>query len=137
MAQECVAYPGPGNGLYEVHAVICSTETELKHALPPIQIRLMGEGSTLGASERQVYTETSQRMIHAKHIQLTEEDGIQLLEIILRDPETGIEVHCLYRTSADIPIILSATIVENKGSKDIYLETVALSMLKHRRAYSA
>ncbi|KAJ5611471.1 alpha-galactosidase [Penicillium herquei] len=102
-----------------------SIESELDHILPLTQIRLAGEGSIFGTSERLVFSATSSRLQYVKHKEWTESDGTRCIDITTEDPQTGLYVDSQYSVFEGIPILRSTTRVTNKGSKELHLESLA------------
>lgn len=100
-------------------------EKEVEHALPLTQIRLLGEGSTFGTSERQVYSATSSRLVYLSHKESIEGEDTHILEIVTQDPLTKIEVLNRYTVFGAVPVVRSTAIVSNPGSQEVYLETFA------------
>lgn len=90
-----------------------SSEVEREHSLPLAQIRLVGEGSVYGTSERLVYSATSTRLQYVEHrewIERRDSDGnhgagedIHFLEIVTIDTVTQMEVRCRYSVFGGIP----------------------------------
>ncbi|VUC26005.1 unnamed protein product [Clonostachys rosea] len=105
--------------------IVHEIDKEIEHALPLTQVRLLGEGSIFGTSERQVYSATSSRLVYVSHEELTTSDGIHILEILTRDPITKIEILNRYTVFGNIPVVRSTAVVTNLGCKDIFLETFA------------
>lgn len=107
-------------------AVALPLEAELEHALPLAQIRLLGEGSTLGTSERLIFSPTSHRLVYVSHTEWSEGEAF-LLEIITQDLDSAakLEVRSRFCTYADIPVLRSTTFVSNRGSANILLQAAA------------
>lgn len=90
-----------------------SSETERQHSLPLAQIRLVGEGSVYGTSERLVYSATSTRLQYVEHREWVERrdanehndagGDVYFLEIVTRDIVTQMEVRCQYSVFGGIP----------------------------------
>lgn len=90
-----------------------SSKVEREHSLPLAQIRLAGEGSVYGTSERLVYSATSTRLQYVEHrewIKCRDSDGndgagedIHYLEIVTIDTVTRMEVRCRYSVFGGIP----------------------------------
>jgi alpha-galactosidase len=100
-------------------------DKEVEHALPLTQIRLLGEGSNFGTSERQVYSTTSSRLVYVSHKESTECEDTQVLDILTRDPVTRLEVLNKLFVCGDIPVVRSTAIASNTGLRVHYLETFA------------
>lgn len=89
------------------------SEAEHKHSLPLVQVRLVGEGSMYGTSERLVYSATSARLQYVEHREWVEHresdndkdpvENLYFLEIVTRDAMTEIEVRCRYSVFGGIP----------------------------------
>lgn len=94
-------------------APMYSSETEREHSLPLAQIRLVGEGSVYGTSERIVYSATSARLQYVEHREWVEQGDadkysaagrdLYFLEIVTRDTTTEMEVRCRYSVFGGIP----------------------------------
>lgn len=90
-----------------------SSEIEREHSLPLAQIRLVGEGSVYGTSERLVYSATSARLQYVEHREWVDSrdsdrhndsDGdVHFLEIVTNDIMTQTEVRCRYSVFGGIP----------------------------------
>lgn len=90
-----------------------SSEIEREHSLPLAQIRLVGEGSLLGTSERMVYSAASARLQYVEHRDWVEKrdpdrysdagKDLYVLEIVTRDATTEMEVRCRYSVFGEIP----------------------------------
>ncbi|KAK2592773.1 hypothetical protein QQS21_009516 [Conoideocrella luteorostrata] len=106
-------------------SIVYGINKEVEHALPLTQIRLLGEGSIFGTSERQVYSATSSRLVYVSHQELPTDDDTCILEILTRDPLTKIEILNRYTVFGEVPVVRSTATVTNLGSKEVYLETFA------------
>lgn len=100
-------------------------EKELEHILPLTQIRLLGEGSYLGTSERQIFSTTSKRLVYVSHSESQEGKDTRILEIVTQDPQTKLEICNKYTVFGSTPVVRSTATVVNKGSSEVYLETFA------------
>ena len=102
-----------------------AAEIELSHALPLVQLRLRGEGSTSGTSERLVFSATSQRLVYDTHREWTDEGGVQCLEVCMSDPKTGLNITSKFRVFRGIPVLSSCATVTNEGTETVCLQTLA------------
>lgn len=102
-----------------------SLETELAHALPLAQIRLVGEGSRSGTSERLAFSPLSHRLVYVSHHEWVQDGLINRLEVVMKDEQTRVQVSAQFSVFSGIPILRSTTLVTNIGNKDLFLEAVA------------
>lgn len=102
-----------------------SIESELDHILPLTQLRLAGEGSVFGTSERLAFSATSSRLQYVEHKQWTEGDGTYRIDVVTKDPKTELFVNSKYSVFEGIPILRCTTQVKNRGPKQLYLESLA------------
>lgn len=87
-------------------AVSYPAETEEQHSVPLAQVRLVGEGSIFGTSERIVYSATSARLQYVEHKEWVEQrdsKDVYFLEIVTRDATTELEVRSRYSVFGGIP----------------------------------
>ncbi|KAJ5722271.1 Melibiase subfamily [Penicillium malachiteum] len=106
-------------------AVRYSANSELDHILPLTQLRLAGEGSIFGTSERLVFSATSSRLQYVEHKEWIESDGSHRINVITRDPKTELFVDSGYTVFEGVPVVRSTTRVRNMGSKELHLESLA------------
>lgn len=103
---QCVRSEGQETSAY-------SAEIEREHSLPLAQIRLVGEGSVYGTSERLVYSATSARLQYVEHREWVEHrdphrpndsgEDVHFLDIVTNDTVTQMEVRCRYCVFGGIP----------------------------------
>ncbi|RDW60575.1 hypothetical protein BP6252_11958 [Coleophoma cylindrospora] len=97
----------------------------LDQALPLVQIRLAGEGSILGTSQRLVYSALSHRLVYTSHEERLQSQGLHALEIKMRDPLSGIEVLSQFSIYTGISVIRCTATAQNKGTAGVYLQTLS------------
>lgn len=102
-----------------------SINRELEHAPPLAQVRLLAEGSSFGTSERQVYSQTSNRLVYVSHTESTEDDDIQIMNILTQDPETNLQISLRYCVFGTIPVLRATAVASNLGPRDLLLQTLS------------
>ncbi|KXT02607.1 hypothetical protein AC578_10701 [Pseudocercospora eumusae] len=108
----------------DAHVKEYNTDTELAHALPIVQIRLLGEGSTYGTSERLVFSATPQRLSYVSHTEW--QDGhSHFLKIEMHDKTADIAVQTQFGVFFNVPVLRSTVFVKNEGRHNVFLQAVA------------
>lgn len=77
----------------------------------------------LGTSQRVLYSELSHRLTYVSHKESKEADS-HVLEIETRDPVSELEVLSRFSIFFGLPVIRCTSTVENKGTSDLYLQTL-------------
>src|SRR6202012_524223 len=86
----------------------------LAEALPLSQIRLAGEGSVLGSSQRLVYSTFSHRLTYVSHQESKEVDA-HVLHVVTQDPVSKVKVVSRFSIFLGVPVLRCTTTVENEG----------------------
>lgn len=102
---------------------VVSAPEDVNQALPLAQVRLAGEGSILGTSQRIVYSALSHRLIYVGRNEHQDAQG-QKLEVITKDPTTGIQVVSQFSAFSNVPVLRCTTIITNNGAAPVFLDAV-------------
>ena len=104
--------------------VEAESPTHRDSALPLAEVRLAGEGSQIGTSKRQVNSYLARRLRYVRH----EERGdgaMKLLDVVTRDPTTGIIVTNHFSVYPELPVLRSTVEVHNASEEDLTLQMVS------------
>ena len=94
------------------------------NALPLAEVRVVGEGNEITASKRQVGGYLGRRLRYVRHEERSD-GGLKFLDVVTRDPTTGITVTNHFSAYPELPVLRSRVEVHNSSKGNLTLQMVS------------